>query len=105
MIVMAWVSADGRTVQQVEHSNDRTLSAWWATQPDIVGIMVIFPDGTRHRMEAREFYGIGPSGSTRKRFWSGDDPRDAPAGFVIRPGVLVSDAVYEQASDDMERSH
>ena len=104
MIVRAWVSSDGVTVAELEHRDDSTLSAWWRALPMIVGVMVIFPDRTRHRMESTEFYGLGPGGSTRRRFWNKDSSARAPAGFDLIAGVLVPDAKYEQASDDMERS-
>ncbi len=104
MIVRAWTSADGLTVQEFEHRNDATLSAWWTALPSIVGVMVIFSDRTRHRMESTEFYGLGASGSTRRRFWNGMNARDLPAGFDVRPGILVPDNKYRETDDQMDRS-
>jgi len=100
MLTGAWVSIDGESYKIREHEGVG-LMAWWRTLPKIVGIMVLFPDGTRHSMEASEFYAVLPVGEDRERFWNGDVVEMAPNGAHVIAGIEVPDAVYETASVEM----
>ncbi len=104
MIVLAWVSEDGESVWvRTDDGFMAGLMDWWRELPGIVGVKVLFEDGTTHRMEASEFYAIGP-GQGRERFWNGDDPGNVPAGFVVRPGIEVPDDIYRLTSEMMDNA-
>ncbi len=105
MRIRAWVSDNGATVELHEHEGWRGLSAWWRGLPKIVGVMVLFSDGSRHRMEASEFYAVMRHGIGRRRFWNGDMAELAPAGADVVQGTLVPEDLYLTASDEMELSH
>ena len=101
MKVCAWVSDDGRAVEALEHEGHAGLLAWWRSLSGVVGVMVVFPDGTRHSMEASEYYAVMPHGRERARFWNGDNPDKAPFGGHILAGIEVPSDVYECASLEM----
>lgn len=101
----AFVSGDGETVLARTHSGDG-LVAWWrglaAEGFRIVGMVVYFADGSRHYMEATEFYAVGP-GQERSRFWNGNRREDVPPDFTVIPGVEVPDDVYTVVSEAMRQ--
>lgn len=104
MIAFAWCSSDGESVHVWTHDGEAGLLDWWRTLPGIVGVMVLFEDGTRHRMEASEFYAVAPYGRARGRFWNGECAGCAPDGAHVKPGITVPDEVYEIVSEMMERA-
>ncbi len=101
MRVRAWVSDDGQSCRVVEYAGSIGLLAWWRELPGIIGVMVLFPDGTRHRMEATEFYAIRKGGLGRRRFWNGDCFACAPYDAEVKPGIEVPDALYDVVSETM----
>ena len=104
MRVLAWVSHDGQNVHTRTHEGHAGLMAWWRSLPGIVGVMVLFGDGTRHSMEASEWYGVLPTGRERRRFWNGELLADAPKDAHLIRGQLVPDEIYAIASDEMGRA-
>jgi len=101
MKVRAWISDDGQTVQTRQHDSWKGLSAWWRRLPKLVGVMVLFSDGTRHSMEASEYYAVSPRGRGRKRFWNGDCYACVPEGAHAIRGIEIPDDIYEAASVEM----
>ena len=101
MNVQAWCSSDGVTVQLWHHHGHRGLASWWRALPKIVGVLILFDDGTTHRMEASEFYAVLPHGRERARFWNGDCC--GPEGAEVKAGIEVPDEVYARVDGLMDR--
>jgi hypothetical protein len=102
MKILAWCSSDGETVEVFTHTGHAGLMAWWRSLPKIVGIKVWFEDGSTHRMEASEYYGLLPRGRERARFWNGDCC--APPTAHVIPGIEVPDKVYLAVDEMMDRA-